>query len=614
MTDISAANATPGDLTRAGVLLVGRPGSTAVVRTGDAFPADTVVGLARRLNVPVAAGDPGWHRPAIRGGLVVGVGPLRAAAVGYADALDRPVQLVPDLTGLEAILGAAQVHGSAFLIVPERWLTVELTNRITALAAGLPVGLLPVPAGDAGATTVLRMLLLHAAPPDYSTHSALYCDFVDRVPGTAAADLVFGAHESAEFLATLRRGVAAAVVHSHGNGADFRVGDDVLCVQVGRPRPDPGRPGESFLPCQSGGPCRLDHKTSFTAFHGADAIRARVLVLISCAAFHPAGGLLDLRFQLISALLTGQHVTAVITSTRINFSTPELGAAVLHSLRAGTSVGEVTSRMNQIAWYGPPSFLCIGDPETRLPKTVGPPPARAASRVDAAAGHLTPTAVRPDTAATNRVTQEMLVRRAVAVGDYEQEEGIRLAESLAASARAAERADDRLDHDLCLFLERILQRRGPDVHDYLSGVTSYGPQRFTGDNHVCGERLLRLTLNVRPVSGHRHLHICERCGIVGNVPHGSRVPSLRMDAEGRLTADIGSEPVRGWYAVGRQPVGGHGSLSLGVRRLSTGQFTVTVPIRPTDGLRRWAVAVVLAGDYSVIQVPVGADDPRGGAQ
>lgn len=309
-------------------------------------------------------------------GLVVGVGDLATSAADYAAALGRPFRTVPELGDLRSLLGG-NGHASAFVVLRERELTFDRVNEVMSVSTELrlPVGVLPVPDTSAATMPVPRQPVSKPA-----THSALYCDFVDSFPdGLRATEPVYGARESAEFLSSLRTGMEAAVIHGHGNGADFRIGSDVLCVQVGADRPAPGQPGEGFLPCQGGGPCRLDHKTSFRAFHGAGAIRARLLVMMSCATFHPADGLLDSRFQFVHALLSSGNVAAMVTSTRINFGTTDLGIAALRSLRGGVSLGEITLRMNRLRRYGPPSYLCLGDPEHRPSRLPAATPPRVAS-------------------------------------------------------------------------------------------------------------------------------------------------------------------------------------------------------------------------------------------
>lgn len=213
---------------------------------------------------------------------------------------------------------------------------------------------------------------------------------------------------------------------------------------------------------------------------------------------------------------------------------------------------------------------------------------------------------------TARLAQAMMVRRAVGAGDWDATAGTALARALEDRARDAtgDGQDDRLDNRLCGFLGHILSRRGPDVYDYLSGMTSYGPQSLMDSRHGCGRLLFRLTVTVNPLrGGHRDIYVCERCGMAGNVSAGSPLPGVTIGPQGTVVVVPGEAfGPTGWYTAARQPVGGHREESIGVWPLRGDRIRLKVEIRPGDGLRRWAVALVSTADYAVVQVPVGSAD------
>lgn len=325
--------------------------------------------MTRQDPLPGSAAQAKGHGPT---GVVLGVAEASAAARRFCSATGRSLGRVSRAADIGAALAEARGHSSALVIMPGRLLTFATANTLIEAGArtGLPVGVLPVDDRTPGRPDPLPPTAGFRAA-GYRHRTALYCDFLARPPGAATtAAPVFGRATAAQFIDWLAEGVEGAVLHAHGNGADFRVGSHVLCVQVGGSKPSPGRPVERFLPCQAGGRCRLEHKTSFTAYHGAGAVRSRLLVLLSCSAFYLADGLLDPRFSFVSALVRGGYTQGVIASTRINFGTPELSLAVLASLDAGRPMGEIASGINGVTRYGPPSYLCLGDPELRL---AGPP-------------------------------------------------------------------------------------------------------------------------------------------------------------------------------------------------------------------------------------------------
>ncbi|MFI9275832.1 hypothetical protein ACIGXM_34810 [Kitasatospora sp. NPDC052896] len=214
--------------------------------------------------------------------------------------------------------------------------------------------------------------------------------------------------------------------------------------------------------------------------------------------------------------------------------------------------------------------------------------------------------------AARHVLQAVMVRAAVAAGDYPAMTGRRLASQLDLRARAeatgnpVERAGAG-DRALCAFLATILSRRGPDVHDYLTGAFGYRPERATGLRHHCGRELLGIELvphwaPARP----RELYICERCGPAYSLPHGFAPPSrLRVDPTA-LRVEFNAPLVQGgWFAASRQPIGGHREHPLLPRALApgAGALEARIPTGAGPGLRRFAAALVVDGDYAIFQVP-----------
>ncbi|WP_159400934.1 hypothetical protein [Streptomyces sp. NRRL B-24484] len=551
-------------------------------------------------------------------GPVLGHAGAAAAARAHAAALGRPFRATATRQELLGAVAAA-AGGPAFVLAPEDGLDLRLTGELaeTARAHAVRLGVLPLPPDPAAAARLLdRSARAVGAGPRHPHRTLHYCDFrSEAVPGPRHS---YGSADSDAFVDRLAEGAEAVVLHSHGNGADFRVGRHVLCLQADPLRPAPGRPGEQYLPCQAGGPCRLEHKTGFRAFHGAGAVRTRLLVLLSCSAWQPAGGLLGARFQLARRLLDGPHVAGFVASTRINHGTPQLGAAVERLLDTGAPLGEVALRINLLAGEGLASYVCVGDPELRIPAEAGPgtpsapaagtrAPARSAARPAAAVAAVTAPVPLPDEPrAARRLVQSRIVRRAVAAGDR-PEADLALADRLAAAGRPDPAPDGELDRTLCEFLAATLAHRGPDVHDYLSGSVGYSPEEPTELRHHCGHRLLRLRVVPRDLpAGALALYVCERCGSAHTLPPGGEPPRVVLGPE-TLTLHL-ARPLAtgGRCTAARQPIGGRPEAALPVTELAPGTREVTVPL-PRDGapgLRRIAVALVADGEFSVHQLPL----------
>ncbi|CAM5604145.1 MULTISPECIES: hypothetical protein [Streptomyces] len=232
---------------------------------------------------------------------------------------------------------------------------------------------------------------------------------------------------------------------------------------------------------------------------------------------------------------------------------------------------------------------------------------------------------RPDRGA-DRLLQAMTVRAAVAAGDCPGESGRRLATLLEELARGAvypapsgeeptvpscggrPACEADADRAFTAFLSRILSRRGPDIHDYLSGAVSYSPERPVAEAHHCGRRLLVVRIVPRwTVGGVRDFYVCERCGPAYALPEGSRPPRRLTVHATRLTVEF-AEPLSadGWYTACRQPVGGHPERPGALRRIGAGatSLEVALPAQDAPGLRRFAVALVSDGRCAVVQVPI----------
>jgi hypothetical protein len=320
----------------------------------------------RRQPIPEQR-NTGFRRPA-SSGVVIGWGCAGEPAEAYARKQGRPFAVYPDrAAALSDLTRLCTRHRSVLVVAPEPDVDFAGINALmsASLSARVPVGVLPLPEDPTARAVLLNQVtrLTDAAPRPTST--VLYCDFSHEPP----ADLphAHGSGQARAFMEKLVGGVDALVLHSHGNGADFRVGDQVLCLGVGAGAPRRGSAGEHFLPCQGGGACRLDHKKGFVAYHGAAAVNARLVVMLSCSAYQPHGGVLDARFQFSQHLLRAGRVAAVVASSRINHGTPQLGVAVTRLLEDGASMGEVALRINRLAAEGTASYVCLGDPDLTLP-------------------------------------------------------------------------------------------------------------------------------------------------------------------------------------------------------------------------------------------------------
>ncbi|WP_128378883.1 hypothetical protein [Streptomyces cavernae] len=232
------------------------------------------------------------------------------------------------------------------------------------------------------------------------------------------------------------------------------------------------------------------------------------------------------------------------------------------------------------------------------------------SEGDARIGYLCPdeTLAR----AGELLLQAVMVRAAVAADDCPAQLGSRLAALLDGERRRLENGlpptgQEDTGRALTAFFRVILARRGPDVHDYLTGAIGYSPETDTGRRHDCGRRLLSLELVPRWTTAPRRLYVCERCGPAYSLPHGFGPPTADRTAGPGIRLTFPAPlPAGGWFVTCLQPVGGHEENAGVPHRLAPGVTTldVSLPNGTYPGLRRLAVALVTAGDYSTFQFPI----------
>ncbi|MEU7524213.1 hypothetical protein AB0A74_00605 [Saccharothrix sp. NPDC042600] len=201
-----------------------------------------------------------------------------------------------------------------------------------------------------------------------------------------------------------------------------------------------------------------------------------------------------------------------------------------------------------------------------------------------------------------RTAQMWMVRAAVAAGDYPA----RPAEALV--ARLADDPTGDADRALGRFLAAVLCLRGPDVHGYLAGRLGYSPERPVPQRHHCGRHLLvvRMEPHELPAAA-RDFYVCERCGPAVTTPADVPAPEVALEGPGtaRITLRCPT-PAAGWVAAGMQPIGRHPEPHDPPRRVPAGttELTLRLPERKALGLRRFAVALVCAGDFVVVQFPL----------
>ena len=214
---------------------------------------------------------------------VIGTAASAQLATQAAARLGRPLTITAPGQPLVDALRSAPGRGSALVCLAEPEFTLAAVNELIDQSVRLrrPVGLLPVPPDEAAAADMVAKF--GREPRTYPHRAALYCDFVAE--WRESDDQRYGRVTSTQFMSRLAEGVDAAVIHAHGNGGDFRVGDHVLCVKVGRPadaiatarhlpcwgsRPVPARPQDDFPGLSRAWRAPGAHRGVPVMRHGAD--------------------------------------------------------------------------------------------------------------------------------------------------------------------------------------------------------------------------------------------------------------------------------------------------------------------------------------------------------
>ena len=501
--------------------------------------------------------------------------------------------MLPDRRSALAAVG--QLERSAFVLAPERDLDFETVNQLIEQGRSqrLPIGVLPLPSEATDAAALVDRALRLADPtPRHRHRTALYSDFQAHPPATLPG--VYGSEQADAFLERLATGVEGVVLHSHGNGADFRVGNHVLCLRVGPEAPAPGRAGERFLPCQAGGICRLDHKTGFVAYHGAASVRTRLLVMLSCSAYQPHGGLLGARFQFSQQLQRGEHVAAVVASTRINHGTPQLGVAVNRLMEAGATIGEVAMRINLLAAEGSASYVCLGDPDLVLPPQQasvpgpGPVPITAAATAVVGTGGVTdPTGPGPRTASTPPAGADLLFAADLAATLHAGDTAARLAQAAAGTLRGP--ATEDADRAFAGLLARAAQTG--------DGAPPWLPLCSSGEQQVSAETCPQCARPVVEDAYTASLYPGYRRTVTRCLVHG-----VLRDAPALTSAQIPSDV---HFDPGTRTVSWDGAGLAGVCAVVPGNCgQPPSPVPAEAGLYR--IPAVVTGALTLVHVRAGA--------
>ena len=530
---------------------------------------------------------------------MTGFGSARSFIIGHRDCtsaaeaisrrLGRDLVLVDGWDAFDIGRAGRQAQ-TLYLVAPHETFTQEFVGRLTVTATdvGVPVGLMPVssrPGGQGGGP----------APSLHSEDVLLYSDFLSS---RSASTQVFGPGESPAFIERARQGSAATVLQAHGNGADLRVGSQVLCARVAATATT--MPEQERLPCQSGGSCRLDQHHRFLAFHQVGGVlRTRLLVLLSCAGYQPAGGILGFDHQLAGQWLgPPDSDRSLVTSTRLAFSKPELAFACARAVSRGLSAGRLALQLNRRSELGEASYVCLGDPTVSVRGAAGP----FAKEVQVA--HTT--AGRPESADDNqggrfanprRATQAWLVDTLAGADERAKP----IAERLEAAAVDGRGDDNALDFDLCSVLAGVLATRGADFFAAFAvrfGVTA---PRHAGVRHYCGSPIRRARLPI-PHGAWRALYVCDRCGAVADLP-GDRPLATATPAARGGTAGVEvhlKDRLPGWQAVSVVPFGAEDERMASVVRLESRPF-VAFEVDTARGNRRYGLVVVSDGDYEIYQ-------------
>jgi hypothetical protein len=410
-------------------------------------------------------------------------------------------------TPSEVVRQLARMRGRepALVALPPRLLTYELLNELlaTAVETETPLGFLPFD----GDSPLIPAVSTH---PPHPHAGVLYCDFARRFP----CDVEFGSGEVDAFLRRLADGVEAMVVHAHGNGADLRLGEQVMCVQVDGLRGTPGA-GDRALACQLGGPCRVEH-LPLRSYWGASAVRARLAVFLSCFGYLPADGLISPHLLFASALLRGPQVEAYVASTRVTFNTTTLARAALGYLETGGTAGGLALLLNSSSATASPSYVCVGDPGMAIRHPAGEPRRHRCG----AAGETPPSPVGTLSDAT------FLWDLSSRIG-LPAETVAKLRHTLGSALRGA--PPPLLDGATAVQLVLALARRGDDR----PLAELHGPSRSSPGTMPCpgceGPTVEQVVRSLTMPSLGRRLRRCGRHGVLDDEPAGGGRLTVRRD-------------------------------------------------------------------------------------
>ena len=484
----------------------------------------------------------------------------------------RPVVGATDASLLTLV---SDPNVAAMLVVmPSSDLTFRRLNELLRASGegAARLGVLPVASPDHALQDLRRVL-----QPISRREVALYSDFVHAGTGGLS-----GRSQVDRWLDLVGGGVGGAVIHSHGNGADMRLSDQVLCARLGLGRMSEYR---DVLPCHAGGPCRLDHRP-FRAFVRPEAIDADVVVLLSCSGAPVSDAIIDPSATISERLLNTTH--AVVASTRLNYLMPAVAAAAAAFLARGGTAGGLANRLNELPTSAQPSYVCLGDPEARLAPT---------NQTFSIADDVPQCDDRPSQGSGSWTTE--MFELAMNAGDLTQNEIRNLrrgTESLSADDR------DQADYHLAAVATLLLQRRGPDLHQYFSSRLRLGPERRAGATHWCGCDLFVLDLESVALPS-RRLWFCERCGKVAEASSQEEEPPTSRWQETRFVVPV--KPGT-WVGAAIAPVGRAGGTSFSLFRVGRSGRAV-FDIREAGllrGVHRIACASVRAGELSIAQSPV----------
>lgn len=523
---------------------------------------------------------------------VVGVGAAgRAAAEAFASAMGRPYrafetydEVVPWVT--------AQSGDSAFVFLPEPAFHVRGVPEMIeeSVANELAVGWFPVPNDVAEAVAdALRLVALSLSDAPNTWAPIVYAH--EAPAGEAPA--IFADADMDSFRERAREGCAAIVLEGHGNGCDFRLGANALCVQADLLKPTLARRGEAALPCQFGGPC-LRRECNFV---GISELKTSILVVLTCTGWLAHGGLLDPRFGLTAAALRGPWVRAIMTTIEVSQPPWMYATAAADFLAQGGELGEMTRLFNAQMGAGARPFVCIGDPTTTMPspvRTEGFTPTAPAATPEA------PVDERPGPG----TFRALLVRELLAMGILGDDprlaalpERVKAGEDV--SRAFAEVIGSYTTHRSGFVSEFYGSRSRP-----ADGVTWTDLEK-TGLRHVCGANILRAETQAHPgYAVGRTQWVCRRCGCVGETPTGVALPSLRF--VGPRTIRIEETPFEPMWMVSSVESTGdvRGVAHEAIEVAAGAAFEIDLRAGGVDaGLQVLAICIAWREDYVVMRLP-----------